>query len=199
MEIVVKGRRTDVTEAFRQHAIDKLSRIERLNHRIIRLDVEVSEERNPRLNSQKERVELTVASKGPVIRAEASAPDLYAALDLAVGKLEGRLRRGADKRRVHHGQRTPESLQNATSGNGQAHAAPVEDEAASAADDGADEPAIVVREKVHEASPMTLDDALQQMELVGHDFFLFADAGTGHPSVVYRRKGYAYGVIRLKT
>jgi ribosomal subunit interface protein len=197
MEIVVKGRRTDVTEAFRQHAIDKLSRIERLNHRIIRLDVEVSEERNPRLNSQKERVELTVASKGPVIRAEASAPDLYAALDLAVGKLEGRLRRGADKRRVHHGQRTPESLQNATSGNGQVHARPVQDDVA--VEDDGHEPPIVVREKVHEAPPMTLDDALQQMELVGHDFFLFADAGTGHPSVVYRRKGYAYGVIRLKT
>lgn len=201
MDIVVKGRRAEVTEKFRQHAIDKLSKLERLNHRIIRLDVEVSEERNPRQNGQKERVELTCVSKGPVIRAEAAAPDPYVALDLALSKLEARLRRGADKRRVHHGQRTPESLANATAVNGQrvgAAAIAGDSAAAEAPDEAEDEPRIVVREKIHEAEPMTLDDALLQMELVGHDFFLFADADTGLPSVVYRRKGYAFGVIRLK-
>ena len=200
MDIVVKGRRAEVTEQFRQHAIDKLSKIERLNHRIIRLDVEVSEERNPRQNGQKERVELTCVSKGPVIRAEAAAPDPYVALDLALGKLESRLRRGADKRRVHHGQRTPESLADATAPNGhRAEAAQMSESVETAdTDEAGDEPRIVVREKIHEAQPMSLDDAMLQMELVGHDFFLFADADTGHPSVVYRRKGYAYGVIRLK-
>jgi ribosomal subunit interface protein len=203
MDIVVKGRRAEVTEKFRQHAIDKLSKIERLNHRIIRLDVEVSEERNPRQNGQKERVELTCVSKGPVIRAEAAAPDPYAALDLALGKLESRLRRLADKRRVHHGQRTPESLANATAVNGQrAETTHTPEAAATEAVDEGDEPEdqsrIVVREKIHEAEPMSLDDAMLRMELVGHDFFLFADRDTGHPSVVYRRKGYAYGVIRLK-
>lgn len=200
MDIVVKGRRAEVTEKFRQHAIDKLSKIERLNHRIIRLDVEVSEERNPRQNGQKERVELTCVSKGPVIRAEAAAPDPYVALDLAMDKLEARLRRGADKRRVHHGQRTPESLADATAPNGQRAEVvhPPETTAVDEADETEDEPRIVVREKIHEAQPMSLDDAMHQMELVGHDFFLFADRDTGHPSVVYRRKGYAYGVIRLK-
>jgi ribosomal subunit interface protein len=201
MDIVVKGHRAEVTEKFRQHAIDKLSKIERLNHRIIRLDVEVSEERNPRQNGQKERVELTCVSKGPVIRAEAAAPDPYVALDIAVGKLESRLRRSADKRRVHHGQRTPESLADATAVNGHRAERPPASADAPADEQTADyedEPPVVVREKIHVADPMSLDDALLRMELVGHDFFLFADADTGQPSVVYRRKGYAYGVIRLK-
>ncbi|MEP7055664.1 MAG: ribosome-associated translation inhibitor RaiA [Actinomycetota bacterium] len=193
MDIVVKGRKADVSEKFRQHTVDKLSKVERLNHRIIRIDVEVSEERNPRLTSTKDRVELTCLSKGPIIRAEAAAADAYAALDLALDKLEGRLRRAADKRRVHYGQHSPDSLRQGTT------AIAAGDEAfAELAADETDEPQIVVREKAFESEPMHLDDALHHMELVGHDFFLFADADSGLASVVYRRKGYAYGVIRLK-
>ena len=193
MDITVKGRRIEVGEKFRQHAVDKLSRVERLDHRIIRLDVEVSEERNPRQSDHKERVELTVQSKGPVIRAEAAAADAYAALDLAIDKLEGRLRRAADRRRVHHGQHKPASLRGAAV-NG------VEHEPAAAGDDVVlDEPiGALVREKVIEAEPMDVTEAVHHMELVGHDFFLFADGETGLASVVYRRKGYDYGVIRLK-
>jgi ribosomal subunit interface protein len=193
MDIVVKGRKADVSEKFRQHTVDKLSKVERLNHRIIRIDVEVSEERNPRLTSQRDRVELTCLSKGPIIRAEAAAADAYAALDLALDKLEGRLRRAADKRRVHYGQHSPDSLRQGTP------ALPSEragGEDASFEDD--DEAHVVVREKAFVSDPMTLEDALHQLELVGHDFYLFADADTGLASVVYRRKGYAYGVIRLK-
>jgi ribosomal subunit interface protein len=193
MDIVVKGRKADVSEKFRQHTVDKLSKVERLNHRIIRIDVEVSKERNPRLTSQKDRVELTCMSKGPIIRAEAAAADAYAALDLALDKLEGRLRRAADKRRVHHGQHSPDSLRQGTT-----VMAPEADTGQEAAHDNAEEPQIVVREKTFDSEPMTLEDALHHMELVGHDFFLFPDADTGLASVVYRRKGYAYGVIRLK-
>lgn len=193
MDIVVKGRKAEVTEKFRQHTVDKLSKVERLNHRIIRIDVEVSEERNPRLTAHKDRVELTCLSKGPIIRAEAAAADAYAALDLALDKLEGRLRRAADKRRVHHGQHNPESLRQGgtvvSPAPVESHEAPVED---------AEEQQVVVREKAFQSAPMTLDDALHHMELVGHDFFLFPDVDTGLASVVYRRKGYAYGVIRLK-
>lgn len=196
MDIVVKGRKADVSEKFRQHTLEKLSKVERLNHKIIRIDVEVSEERNPRLTSSKDRVELTCMSKGPIIRAEAAAADAYAALDLALDKLEGRLRRAADKRRVHYGAHSPDSLrQHGT---------------AAAAEDGTigtvvefdeeegEDPPHVVREKTFDSEPMNLEDALHHMELVGHDFFLFEDADTGLASVVYRRKGYAYGVIRLK-
>ena len=200
MDIVVKGRGTEVSEKFRQHAADKLTKVERLDHRIFRLEVEVCAEHNPRMSSVKDRVEVTCLSKGPVIRAEAASTDPYVALDLALDKLESRLRRAADKRRVHHGLRTPESIHSPTAhANGSMPAAADEPDAdadGSAADEE-EAGGVVVREKVFEGTPMTLDDALFQMELVGHDFFLFSDSGTGLASVVYRRKGYDYGVIRL--
>jgi len=213
VDIIVKGRQTEVPERFRQHIADKLAKIEKLDPKVISVDVECTEERNPRLSDQRERIELTIRSRGPVLRAEAAAPDYYAALDLAVSKLEMQLRRAHDRRRVHHGAKTPVSVAAATAAlvdsNGYlADAAPAE--AAEAGRDAAragdapgssvDEPGspIAIREKVHRASPITLDQALYEMELVGHDFYLFVDADTGQPSVVYRRRGYDYGVIRLE-
>lgn len=198
MDIVVKGHHTDVAERFRQHAVDKLVKLERFDAKVIRLDVEVSRERNPRQAEHSDRVEITCLSKGPVIRAEAAAADPYAALDRAFTKLEARLRKAADRRRVHHGVRTPVGLAEATAAgpvqpggaelNGSAPAGEAEVETAS----------IVVREKIHNAEPMSLEQALFEMELVGHDFFLFSDADSGLPSVVYRRRGYDYGVLRLQ-
>lgn len=203
MDIVVKGRRADVSEKFRQHATEKLSKVERFDHRIIRLEVELCAEANPRLSAVKDRVEVTCLSKGPVIRAEASAGDPYVALDLAMDKLQSRLRRAADKRRVHHGLRTPESIHSpAAHANGSAAPHTAAEPEADATGSSADEEeagGVVVREKTFEGTPMTLEEALFQMELVGHDFFLFPDADSGLPSVVYRRKGYDYGVIRLGT
>jgi Sigma 54 modulation/S30EA ribosomal protein C terminus/Sigma 54 modulation protein / S30EA ribosomal protein len=157
------------------------------------------------------RVEMTCRTRGPVIRAEAAAADEYAALDLAIGKLDMRLRRAADRRRVHHGSRTPISVAAATSAVAAADAAldgaalAAHDGAGTAAPDGADtateesadEAPFVVREKRHYAAPMSLDQALFEMELIGHDFFLYVEAETGLPSVVYRRHGYDYGVVRL--
>jgi ribosomal subunit interface protein len=200
MDIVVKGRRAEVSDKFRQHATEKLSKVERLDHRIFRLEVELCAEHNPRLASVKDRVEVTCLSKGPVIRAEAAATDPYAALDRALDKLESRLRRAADKRRVHHGLRTPESIHSpAAHANGSQPGSAGEPGADTAGDTADEEEAtgVVVREKTFEGTPMTLDEALFQMELVGHDFFLFPDSESGLPSVVYRRKGYDYGVIRL--
>ena len=202
MDIVVKGRHTEVGERFRLHVAEKLAKIEKLDPKVISVDVECSLERNPRLADQRERIELTIYSRGPVVRAEASAQDCYAALDLAVGKLEGRLRRAHDRRRVHHGAKTPVSVATATarleSQNGVAggHRVTEPQEAldvGQAADDGP----MFVREKVHSAAPMNLDQALYEMELVGHDFYLFVDSETAQPSVVYRRRAYDYGVIRL--
>ena len=203
MEIVVKGRHTEVGERFRLHVAEKLAKIEKLDPKVISVDVECSLERNPRLADQRERIELTIHSRGPVIRAEASAQDCYAALDVAVGKLEGRLRRAHDRRRVHHGAKTPVSVAVATArlesqngALGAAHPAPEAEEAldvGQAMDDGP----MFVREKVHAATPINLDQALYEMELVGHDFYLFVDSETAQPSVVYRRRAYDYGVIRL--
>ena len=202
MDILVKGRNVEVPEHYRQHVAEKLRKIERYDEKLIRVDVELSHERNPRQSDYCQRVEITCASRGPVVRAEACAGDFYTALDHAIAKLDARLRRVADRRRVHRGRRAPVSVAAATSG----LPSPVDDlfapvpEAADSApivwnDD--DQPWHIVREKEHDALPMTVDDALYRMELVGHDFFLFLDKDSGRPSVVYRRRGYDYGVISL--
>jgi ribosomal subunit interface protein len=198
VDIVVRGRHTDVADRFRGHAQDKLAKVVKLDTKVSRIDVEVCEEHNPRLADQRSRVELTCRTRGPVIRAEACAPDPYAALDLASTRLEARLRKAADRRRVHHGIRTPVSVATATASlNGAPAAAVVAGEPDE--DTTPDPGPFLVREKDHPAQPMTLDQALFAMELVGHDFFLFVDADRGVPSVVYRRRGYDYGVIRLVT
>ena len=209
MDIVVKGRHAEVTERFRQHAAEKLARIERLDPKVISVDVEFSKERNPRLADNGERIELTVRSRGPVVRAEASAPDCYAALDVAYQKLEARLRRAHDRRRVHHGSKRPVSVAAATAGldvdagvatdaGSSTAGVPAVEDPDLRTDEGTPDPGFVVsREKTHEAKPITMEQALYEMELVGHDFYLFLDVDTTQPSVVYRRRGYDYGVIRL--
>jgi ribosomal subunit interface protein len=274
MEITFKGRHTSVPERFRRHAVAKLAKLERLDHNTIRIDVEVSTERNPRQADRSERVELTVRSRGPAIRAEAAADDRYAALDLAFAKLEGRLRKAAERRKVRRGDLTVRSTDALAAVSAPAEAATLA-EAASLAevdippvpppDDAAmlggtrvgrkaigkpggksasrhnghkrpgavpfpalseddeslaefaafreetvEEEAVgvlpmqmvgdgplVVREKFHATHPMTIDEALLEMELVGHDFFAYHDSACGKFSVVYRRRGYDYGVIRL--
>jgi ribosomal subunit interface protein len=203
MEIVVRGRNVEVPEHFRQHVWDKISTSDRFDGKlkIVRIDVELFHEKNPRQSGNCQRVEITLNGKGPVVRAEACAPDFYAALDLAAGKLENRLRRAADRRRVHHGRRTPASVR--VTGNSAADVGGVLDldrelaEGPHVTDLDEHLPGRVVREKQHPATPMTVDQALHEMELVGHDFFLFQCADTGQPTVVYRRHAYDYGLIRL--
>ena len=198
MDVVVKGRHTEVGDRLRSQAEAKLAKVAKLDGKVTRIDVEVCEEHNPRLADFRSRVELTCLTRGPVVRAEAAASDPFVALDLAAAKLEARLRRAADRRRIHHGIKSPVSVAAATAplstANGSAPAA------ADAIDDDSEEgAAFVVREKAHQADPMTLDQALFEMELVGHDFYLYVESGSGQPSVVYRRHGYDYGVIRLVT
>ena len=218
MEVIVRGRHITVPARFRQHAAAKLAKLEKLDQKAVRIDVEVSEERNPRQSDRRERVELTIRSRGPAIRAEAAADDRYTALDLAFAKLESRLRRAADRRKVKHGDNdtvrvagragrrgrrrwlrrrlapasAPVPVTSAVNGDSQAEPesglVPIQMEG-----DGP----LVLREKVHAARPMTIDQALLEMELVGHDFYLFHDRECDRFSVVYRRRGYDYGVIRL--
>jgi ribosomal subunit interface protein len=192
VDIVVKGRRMEVSDRFRSHVEDKLAKVERLDPALQRVDVEVSRELNPRLSDRAYRVELTCRSRGPVIRAEAAAEDKLAALDVAMGRLESRLRKAADRRTDRKHDRLVTLVE--VHANGTA----VDGEDGDADPWGvADEGPMVVREKTHAARPMSLDQALYEMELVGHDFFLFVDADSQHPSVVYRRHAYHYGVIRL--
>ncbi|MEE2038701.1 ribosome-associated translation inhibitor RaiA [Nocardiopsis sp. CT-R113] len=221
MDIIVKGRRTGVSDKFRQHVENKLDRLSKWERKGMTVDVEVSQERNPKLADVCERVELTIHSNGPVIRSEAAASDRYGALDLAIDKIEARLRKSADRRKVHRGNHTPVSVAAATadlpgdlpSATATATKAPPAqrrggDEIDGVEVDGrfADEfveldtqgdAPIVVREKFHQAKPMSIDQALMEMELVGHDFYLFHDEVKDAPSVVYRRKGFNYGVLRL--
>ncbi len=273
MDITFKGRHTAGPERFRRHASAKLAKLSRLDHNAIRIDVEVSTERNPRQSDRSDRVELTIRSRGPAIRAEAAADDRYAALDLAFAKLEGRLRKAAERRKARHGDLTVRSADVLSAvGAAGAGATPAEVAEAVVARPGFAVPApddharlsgtrvgrkvgkvngkatrpeavvplpsmpdedkeggflprdfdgfrdeaeaeeavsgvlpihmegegpLVVREKFHASLPMTIDQALLEMELVGHDFFAYHDSECGKFSVVYRRRGYDYGVIRL--
>ncbi|MGI5245322.1 ribosome hibernation-promoting factor, HPF/YfiA family [Dactylosporangium sp. CA-139066] len=213
MDIVVKGRNVEVPDHYRQHVADKLSKVERYDHKLIRVDVELFHERNPRQSDHCQRVEITCYSRGPVIRAEACAADFYSALDTAIAKLDSRLSRAADRRRVHRGRHAPVSVAAATASlaftppernNGTTLATKTEAAPAARAGEGFDlveeaddQPWHIVREKEHPGEPMTVDDALFHMELLGHDFYLFNDKESGRPSVVYRRRAYDYGVMSL--
>lgn len=200
MDVVVTGRHCEISERFREHAAEKLAKLEKHDHRIMRMHVEVDCEANPRQHDHAVHVELTAYSKGPVIRAEASSDDKMSALDLALDKMAAQMRRAADRRRVHRGRRAPVSVGQALAGLEVVTDEPEQDVVAerqvgpiTVTGDGP----LVVREKTHPASPMTLDQALYEMELVGHDFYLFVDKESERPAVVYRRKGYDYGVISL--
>jgi ribosomal subunit interface protein len=215
VDIVVKGRSLEVPDHYRQHVSEKLAKIERYDQKLIRVDVELSHERNPRQSDFCQRVEITCVSRGPVIRAEARTADFYSALDLALAKIDNRLRRAADRRRVHRGRRAPVSVAAALAPLAFQPPAPEAGAAATAGsvstatsvldhqdqltEEDSDQPWRIVRMKEHPGDPMTVDDALFNMELLGHDFFLFNDKESGRPSVVYRRKAYDYGVISLDT
>ncbi len=225
MDIIFRGRRTGVPERFRDYATAKLGKIVKLDQKTISIDVEITLERNPRQSAQRERVELTVYSRGPVVRAEAAADDRFQAFDRAVAKLETHMRRACDRRKARkpaHGAPAEAAGAGAVPGS-LPLASPALDGGPDGAPSGPDDEAdvagywpdaegqteavvpipmegdgpLVVREKFHSATPMSIDRALHEMELVGHDFFLFRDEASRLPSVVYRRRGYDYGVIRL--
>ncbi len=193
-ELVIKGRNVEVPDHFRAYVSDKLAKLERFDRSIFLFGIELQHEPNRRQSKNCQRVELTATGRGPVVRAEACAETFYGALETAINKLESRLRRSHDRRTVHHGRHTPVSVAEATAALATTEEAEQATPEAETAEDG---PGRVVRVKEHAAVPMTVDDALYEMELVGHDFFLFQCAETNQPSVVYRRHAFDYGLIRL--
>lgn len=204
-EIVVHGRHLDVSRRFQEHVHDKLDRIDKFGIPLHRIDVEVSKEANPRLADRAFEVELTTRANGAVIRAEAAASDKYAALDIAYGRLEERLRRAADKTRFRRrgfdaAPARParaaglENLETPT-----AEREPVTDEVVGDDDTVWEQGPLVVREKSHETVPMSVEQAVTEMEMIGHDFFLFIDEQSNDLAVVYRRRGFDYGLIRVHT
>ena len=215
MDINIIGRNLGITDRFREYATEKSDKVAHLAERAISFEIKVSRH-NEKLGGQNgnDRVELTLVGPGAVVRSEATGTDKYAAFDLALGKLLERVRRAKDRRKVHRGQHRPTSLREASTDGFSAvglAAAPVavldqvrtgsvpvvQDEETN--DEAGEEEysPVVIRKKVFASLPMTVDDALYYMELVGHDFYLFVDQETKRPSVVYRRKGWDYGVIAL--
>ncbi|HEY0260397.1 MAG TPA: ribosome-associated translation inhibitor RaiA [Lacisediminihabitans sp.] len=211
MEISINGLGLGITDRFRDYATEKAEKIAHLAEKALAFEVKVSRHSGKNGSSGDDRVELTLIGPGPLVRAESSGSDKYVALDLALDKLIERLRRAKDRQKVHRGKHRPTSLREASAGGFSvtdirpADASVLEQVRTGTIDVVADagEPAeeewspVVIRKKVFASMPMTVDDALYYMELVGHDFYLFIDAETDRPSVVYRRKGWDYGVIAL--
>jgi len=212
MDVTITGRNIGVTDRFRTYVEQKSEKIDVLADRALAFEVRISRHHEKAGGSQGEdRVELTLIGPGPLVRAESAASDKYAAFDLAFARIMERLRRARDRRKVHRGRHAPTSVAEASGtafermGIVPADGKLIEDVATGAVpvvtDQGEDEDEVyspvVIRHKVFEAAPMTVDDALYFMELVGHDFYLFVDAETRRPSVVYRRKGWDYGVIGI--
>ena len=211
MDISINGRNAGITDRFRQYATEKAEKISHLADRALAFEVKVSRHSEKNGSNGDDRVELTLFGPGPLVRAESVGSDKYVAFDLALDKLVERIRRAKDRQKVHRGKRRPVSLHDASAGGFsvvditpaapevlekvRTGAIPVVGEAGE--EDEADWSPVVIRKKVFAATPMTVDDALYRMELVGHDFYLFIDAETDRPSVVYRRKGWDYGVIGL--
>jgi len=207
MDIALTAKGLDVTDRFREYAEEKSEKIAALADRAIALQIKVTRHAAVRGAGGDDRVELTLVGPGPLVRAEAAAVDKYAAFDLAYGRLLERVREGKDRRKVHRGRRRPVSLHEAaTGGFAEVDVTPASVEVLQAVATGSipvqevSEPEwspVVLRRKLFPAATMSAEEALDHMELVGHDFFLFIDAETDRPSVVYRRKGWAYGVIAL--
>lgn len=197
MDVTVTGRHCTISDTLREQVETRLSSITRLQDRAIRAEVEFTKTDVKGSPDQMIEAEITLLSKGPVVRAEATADDKTIAFEKALERLKSQLRKAADRRKHRRGLRTPEPLVAAEV----APAAEGEDGEAStrvvAGLEVTGDGPLVVREKEFTTTPLNLAQALDEMELVGHDFFLYQDAETGRPSVVYRRKAYDYGVIHL--
>lgn len=202
VQVTITGRNVDVPEHFAERVNTKLAKIARLDPTLTYFNVELQHEPNPRREAHNQRLQITATGKGHLARAEAKEDSFYAALETALAKMERSLRKVKARRSIaRSGHRAPK-------GAGEAAAELVNEAAASQqvgkydVDPYADsvdfnEPGRVVRTKEHPAKPMSVDEALSEMELVGHDFFLFINEETKRPSVVYRRHAFDYGLISL--
>ena len=217
MDITITGRNVGITDRFRDYAIEKSDRVTHLAERALALEVRLCRHHETHGTAGDDRVELTLIGPGPVVRAEASGVDKYAAYDAALGKLLEHIRRAKDRKKLHrgHGSRMTSLRQASATGFQGVGVVPADGDSlrwaetgptgpetlppTEADDEGEEEYTPVnIRRKTFEGAPMSVDDALYRMELVGHDFYLYFDIETERPSVVYRRKGWDYGVIGLQ-
>ncbi len=208
MDITVTGRGVGIPDRFEEYATEKAERVEHLADKALALEIRVCRHHETNGSSGDDRVELTLIGPGPIVRAESDGSDKYAAFDLALDKLLERIRQAKDRKKVHRGQHRPTSMREATAGGfAGTDITPASPDLIERLTTGSipvvveeeekDWSPVVIRQKVFPAVRMTQEDAVDHMELVGHDFFLFIDALTDRPSVVYRRKGWDYGIIGL--
>ena len=207
MEVNISARNLTVSDRFRAYVAERTHKIEHVASRVESLSIKVTRHDHQRASGPEDQVELTVTEPGHVIRAEAHAGDKFAAFDIALDKLSERLRRLGDKHKVHRGQHRPASLTELSAHDfaelginpvdGDVLLGRVAAEPAVEAETDLGESPIVIRRKEFAGEMLTAEDAVDRMELLGHDFYLFIDSETKKPSVVYRRKGWNYGVITL--
>jgi ribosomal subunit interface protein len=203
MELRISAKNLTVSDRFRDYVAERAEKVEHLVHRVTELAVKVTRHDHSRNTGQEDQVELTVFASGTIIRAEAHAQDKFAAFDVAWGKLAERLRRVNDRRKPHHGHHgAPGAAELSAHDFSQLDITPADltllhpSEAAEEAKDFGESPVVIRRKEFH-GETRTADDAISNMELLGHDFYLFIDADNHKPSVAYRRKGWNYGVISL--
>ena len=208
MELNVMGRNVAVPERFKEYAAEKVVKFEELGEKVQRIDVKVTKD-HALPGHQGMGVEITVSGRGPVLRAEARGDDKFAAFDEAYSKLLERLRRARDRRKVHRGAHRPTAVHEATGAlpvvpsSGPIYTTAAE--LATAEQEAFDQSVsltdavtpVEIRRKRFPAAELSVEEVVDRMELVGHDFYLFVDKETGEPSAVYRRKGWSYGVISL--
>ncbi|MCH4160504.1 ribosome hibernation-promoting factor, HPF/YfiA family [Bifidobacterium sp.] len=214
MENVVTGRHTQIKQRFRDVVDTKLNRVTAIAPDAQRAQIVLTHEGNPRQADTAKRVEITVIAGRTVVRAEASSTDEYSALDMALDKLTLRLRRARDRRKDHRRgylnpvpvdmgavlPSTPQEPEEEEVPNNSPEAAVASELApGESVEVQVGDTPIVIRRKLHIAEPMSIDEALYEMELIGHDFFLFVNKETGRPSVVYHRHGWSYGVFEIDT
>lgn len=201
-QVEITGRNVTVPEHFAERVNTKLAKIERLDPTLTYFHVELKHENNPRRADESDRIQITASGKGHIARAEAKEDSFYAALEVALARMERSLRKVKVRRK------TPKSGHRAPVGMGEATAALVEEAKPHQEENPGKydvdpyedqfQPGQVVRSKTHSAKPMSVDEALSEMELVGHDFYLFVNEENSQPSVVYRRHAFDYGLITLK-
>lgn len=205
MKIQIKGRHIVVTDALRDYAEEKLSRVhkyvsEKHIDEVTRVELELSVEKNRHNNAHAQVAEATVFTRGPVIRAKESSNDMYASIDLVTEKVERQVKKYRDRiqhrAQRHHG-RTIDAASVGGNGGGETEPAPAEGGPAPilAVPDGDHTEPRVVKSKQFALKPMSVEEATLQLELVGHDFFVFTNAETSDTNVVYRRNDGHYGLI----
>jgi putative sigma-54 modulation protein len=177
MRLQVKGRNLEVSDQIRKYAEDKLGKLDRLVNDPTRIELELAVEKNPSI-SNNQVAEATVWTRGPVLRARETSEDMKASIDQLVDKLERQVKRYRDKRRPRKHDRHD--------------AVPPEPARLETPEEGT---TTIVKTKQFAIKPMAPDEAVLQLELVGHDFFVFRNAESDEINVVYRRRDGNYGLI----